>query len=267
VARIRTIKPEIFDDPDVGALAPLARWLFIGLLTQADRRGRLADEPKRLKLRLLGFDAKADCDALLTDLCSTGMIIRYEVEGKAYIQVRSFEKHQRPHPAEAESTIPAYSSENVKLHGEPCNATASKNLVRRSKPCTDTGSLDTGSLDTGSLDRSSSPNGDGFDAFWESYPRKIGKGVARSVWKRLTPSPPRQALILAAVQKQRTCLQWLSDGGQFIPHPATWLRQGRWDDDPDTGIPSLTDKTMQTMQVGKGFTSGMTLDGQKKLHD
>ena len=25
--------------------------------------------------------------------------------------------------------------------------------------------------------------------------------------------------------------QWQRDNGQYIPHPATWLNQGRWDDE------------------------------------
>ena len=36
MARIRTIKPEFFDDPKIGRLSPLARLAFIGLLTQSD---------------------------------------------------------------------------------------------------------------------------------------------------------------------------------------------------------------------------------------
>lgn len=101
------IKPELFDDPDIGELEMVARWLFAGLLTQADKRGRLVDEPRRLKARLLPFDRTVDIDKVLADLATARMILRYEHGGKAYIQIRSFEKHQRPHPKEAESAIPA----------------------------------------------------------------------------------------------------------------------------------------------------------------
>jgi len=121
MARIRYIKPEAFDDPELCALPPLARWLFAGLWTQADRAGRLEDEPKRLKARLLPYD-DVDVDQELAALALAGLITRYEANGKPYIQIRSFEKHQRPHPKEPVSVIPPA----VKKHGKPRKETASR---------------------------------------------------------------------------------------------------------------------------------------------
>ncbi len=106
MARIRMIKPEFFDDPDVGDLPIAARLLFLGLLTQADRRGRLKDDAKRLRARLLPYDTTTDAEPLLAALHNAGFIVRYVDDGRAYVQIRSFEKHQRPHPKEAESEIP-----------------------------------------------------------------------------------------------------------------------------------------------------------------
>jgi hypothetical protein len=106
VARTRQIKPDAFDDADLNALAPLTRWFFAGLWTQADKKGRLEDDPRRLKVRLLAYDADADVDAILDGLQTAGMIRRYEVAGKRYVQVVHFLKHQNPHPKEQESSIP-----------------------------------------------------------------------------------------------------------------------------------------------------------------
>lgn len=83
----------------------------------------------------------------------------------------------------------------------------------------------------------SSSADDGFDAFWAVYPRKVGKGLCRKLWEIVKPTPERQDAILAAVARQRECAQWLKDGGQYIPHPATWLRQGRWDDEACVDVP------------------------------
>lgn len=80
--------------------------LFIGLWTLADREGRLGDRPKKIKMELLPCD-DCDVDDLLQQLHESGLIIRYEVQGKKYIQVTNFLKHQKPHPREAESVIPA----------------------------------------------------------------------------------------------------------------------------------------------------------------
>lgn len=72
-----------------------------------------------------------------------------------------------------------------------------------------------------------------FDEFWSAYPRKIGKLAAVTAYARaLKNDPSCLPKLIPAVQRARLSEQWSKDGGQFIPHPATWLNQGRWDDDP-----------------------------------
>ena len=46
----------------------------------------------------------------------------------------------------------------------------------------------------------------------------------------MKPMLPPLPTILAAIEAQKKSEQWVKDGGQYIPHPATWLNQGRWDD-------------------------------------
>ena len=72
---------------------------------------------------------------------------------------------------------------------------------------------------------------------WADYPKKIGKGDAAKVWKTMRPSADLQSRIREAVASQRTCRQWMKDGGQYIPMPSTWLRQKRWDDAPEPDVP------------------------------
>lgn len=75
------------------------------------------------------------------------------------------------------------------------------------------------------------PADEGFDAFWAAYPRKVGKGAARASWARIRPPAELAAAILAAVKRQRGCEQWLRENGRFVPLPATWLNQRRWEDE------------------------------------
>lgn len=42
---------------------------------------------------------------------------------------------------------------------------------------------------------------------------------------------PAAADLAAILARQCHCEQWQRDGGQYIPHPATWLNQGRWKDE------------------------------------
>ena len=67
-----------------------------------------------------------------------------------------------------------------------------------------------------------------FEQFWANYPRKVGKLAAEREWARIRPTDD-------LVQRIMTTLAWQKevwDDPQFIPHPKTWLHQGRWDDEP-----------------------------------
>jgi uncharacterized protein YdaU (DUF1376 family) len=68
-----------------------------------------------------------------------------------------------------------------------------------------------------------------FDVFWKAYPKKIGKGAALKSWKK--NSHPSIEKILVALEIQKGSEQWKKENGQFIPNPATWLNQGRWEDE------------------------------------
>ena len=69
---------------------------------------------------------------------------------------------------------------------------------------------------------------DAFEAFWKAYPKKVGKEAARKAFAKV--KAPVKTLI-KAVEGQKQLPQWQKDDGQFIPHPATWLNQGRWMDE------------------------------------
>lgn len=77
-----------------------------------------------------------------------------------------------------------------------------------------------------------SPLGERFDRFWAIYPNKTGKQAALKTWSKLKPSAELTESILAAVEYQKTWDRWTKDGGRYIPNPATWLNQGRWEDEP-----------------------------------
>ncbi len=69
-----------------------------------------------------------------------------------------------------------------------------------------------------------------FERFWDAYPKKLAKGDARKAWKQMESLMPDIDAVLTAITAQRRSDQWLRDGGQFIPYPASWLRAEQWDD-------------------------------------
>ena len=83
-----------------------------------------------------------------------------------------------------------------------------------------------------------------FDTVWKSYPRKVAKGDARKAWVQTEKIRPSLDLILEAIENQKNTQQWIENGGIYIPYPATWLRQERWDDEVKIEVPKALSKTM-----------------------
>lgn len=71
-----------------------------------------------------------------------------------------------------------------------------------------------------------------FSHFWSAYPKKIGKQAARKAFDKAIKATDIST-ILKAIELQRQSPQWSKDNGQYIPNPATWLNQGRWDDETE----------------------------------
>jgi hypothetical protein len=71
-----------------------------------------------------------------------------------------------------------------------------------------------------------------FDTFWAAYPKKTGKGKARESFDKLKVTDELLQTMLKALAWQKDSEQWHRDGGQYIPYPATWLNQKRWEDEP-----------------------------------
>lgn len=78
------------------------------------------------------------------------------------------------------------------------------------------------------------PQGNLFDVFWTVYPRKVGRGAAEKAFERINPDKQTLDRMIQAIDQQRCSAQWQRDGGQYIPNPATWLSQRRWEDDLTT---------------------------------
>jgi hypothetical protein len=75
----------------------------------------------------------------------------------------------------------------------------------------------------------------GFDAFWQAWPKKEGKAKAQTAWARIRPDPDTIQAILDAIPRHQAAKDWPRENWRFCPLPATWLNERRWDDElPDT---------------------------------
>lgn len=74
-----------------------------------------------------------------------------------------------------------------------------------------------------------------FERFWKAYPRKVNKPGAKRAFDKLGVDEALLQTMLTAIDKQKRTAQWQENGGQYIPHPATWLNGHRWEDEVCTG--------------------------------
>jgi len=69
-----------------------------------------------------------------------------------------------------------------------------------------------------------------FALFWDAYPRKEAKQNAWKAFKKVLPDAQLMSAMIAWLKLACESEQWQDKSK--IPHPATWLNQRRWEDDP-----------------------------------
>jgi hypothetical protein len=223
MARIRTIKPEFFTSEDIVELSPLARLLYIAIWCEADKEGRLVWKPATFKLRYMPGD-NCDIVALCKEITDRGLVVLY---GNGYALIPTFKSHQHINPREAASQLP-----------EPdAKVTRKSRVGTRQSRDTDAQAGREGKGKEGITTRVDDAN-EGFDEFWRTYPKKVGKPAAQKAFKaaKINGHLPE---VLDDIEKKITSDTWTKGGGQFIPNPATYLNQRRWEDEvllPDSSV-------------------------------
>lgn len=224
--RIRTIKPEFWTDPVMVGLSPLARLFYIGTWNFAMcDQGHLEDDPFRLKLQILPAET-CDAKALITELVDAGRLVRVEVDGDAYLHVRTLPEHQKVDGRwtprcpvcthQASRKLPETPTSLV----EPPRNSPELPAVKESKGREGKGSSAPATPARASDDR--------FAEFWSHYPKKKDKGHALKAWKAATKKADAQTIIDGLLAQLPTLN---GSDPQFIPYGATWLNGERWADE------------------------------------
>lgn len=278
MARARSIKPGFFKSEQLAECSPWARLLFAGLWTLADREGRLEYRPLRIKAELFPYDA-VNVHDLAVELHGQKLLVIYEAEMSTeidhestempkFISIPNFGRHQRPHPKEPDSVIPqppCLATRYVKAvekHGEPCKETAgcafpSSNplILRSSNPITPKRSA----ARTG---RKAKPRSPDFDAWYATYPKRVAPQDALKAYERTvgvvmdSRGLPRSEAVSLLLEAAAAFAASDKGRGEFCPHPATWLNQGRYDDDRATWINAPAAIARSRREEAMDFTLG-----------
>jgi len=94
MARLRTIKPEFWTDERIGECSPTARLVFIASWNFADDYGGIDRSAKQLKAQAFPYDT-IEVEPLIQELLRVGLFVEYQANGKKFIHISGFQKHQK----------------------------------------------------------------------------------------------------------------------------------------------------------------------------
>ena len=135
--RIRTVKPEFWQDEKLAVLEPITRLVFLALISMADDAGRLVDNLKLIDGFV--FPETADtAEASLDVLARSSRICRYtSASGQKLIQIRNWERHQKvDHPNKY--VLPAPTAEDLAPPPTPLSRRSGEHVARTSRDVRDT---------------------------------------------------------------------------------------------------------------------------------
>jgi hypothetical protein len=124
--RIRSIRPEFWASEDVAEMDWYTRLVYIGLWSYVDDNGVGRDKEQLIVAALFPLDddlreASRRVTGALQHLSDRGQITRYTVDGRAYLHVAAWSKHQRIEKA-SQGRYPAPTCENAEIQ-EPSPTT------------------------------------------------------------------------------------------------------------------------------------------------
>ena len=221
----RIIKESICTSNEIDALKPEEEILFYRIIVNCDDFGRMDARLPILRAKCfpLRIDSVKDKDirAWMDSLIKQGLIFTYEADGKEYLQMTTWEKHQQIRAKRSKFPAPEDGVITSEIIGNQVIANVPENPIQSN------------------LESESNPNPtstqstlkDRFETFWTNYPKKRSKGQAEKAWAKIKPNEQLTGEILSALERAKTSADWHKDGGQFIPYPATWLNAKGWEDD------------------------------------
>ncbi len=228
----RVIKESLWTSEKIAALSDFEFRVWVALITLADDAGR--GDARAAIIRGRAFPLRdgvtnKNVESAVRKLASSSCITLYTVGGRCYYCFPTWNEHQRIR--DCKPKYPGPEDSDV-----------------FSDVAADCGELPQVAADCGlnpiqsesNTNPNPNPTSDAFDAFWKAYPKKTGKGEARRAFGKVKISLD---ILLTAIETQKKSKQWQKDGGQYIPNPATWLNQGRWEDE----LSSEANPTAQNM--------------------
>jgi hypothetical protein len=202
---------EALDDPKVQTLDGDSFKSWVNLLCLCAKQDGL---PRSINDIAFALRMTTDgCQTVLQRLSSAGLLDKVSggVDGMHYA-IHSWEKRQYKSDS---------STDRVKRFRE--RSSNGSETVIETRPDTET---DTDTEQIKKHTKKKPPSVDGFDLFWNEYPRKVGRGLAVKAWsKAIAKTLP--ATIMDGLNQWKRSKDFPSEE-KYIPHATTWLNAERW---------------------------------------
>lgn len=219
----RIIKESICTSEDIARLSSEAEILFYRLIVNADDYGCYFGNPSLVKSRC--FPLKSDdihseqVDAWLDELAKAGLIIRYTAaDERDYCQFVKWNKHQRVR--QSEHKYPQYDASfcQLKSHGGNSPQAAATRGKMPPNP------IQSNPIQNPIQSESNANDDDGFEAFWNAYPKKSGDiRQAYFEYEGAVQNGTKPEEILEAVKAQAAAKEQ-----RYFPSAEKWLRNKGW---------------------------------------
>lgn len=107
-----------------------------------------------------------------------------------------------------------------------------------------------------------------FAEFWARYPKKKAKEDAQRAWDKRRPNSDLLAVMLSALERQKSTPDWQKDSGRYVPLPATWLNGARWTDavEVEVAADGLSDTARYNL-TATVEAERLILTGESRRHD
>jgi hypothetical protein len=93
--RKRQIDPKFWLNGDISKISDRAKLLYIGLWNFADDNGTIENNPNEIRAAVFPYNSQIKVEKYLEELIKIKKIIPYEAEGKNFLWIKNFLRHQK----------------------------------------------------------------------------------------------------------------------------------------------------------------------------
>lgn len=233
----RIIKESICTSETIDQLSWFEEVMFYRLLTIVDDKGRTDARPKILKAYMFPLkDVRpGQIEGGLKALVSAELVDLYEVDGKPFLQIATWDKHQRirnvrskfPGPdGSCDDDLPQSAADCGELPQTAANGGESR-LARAQNPNPNPNTNPNPKENNKrARARETSPTSDAFDRFWDEFPKKTGdiRQAYQEYLFAIEDAKPEE--LLEALRKQVEAAD--EDDLKYFHGAAVWLRNREW---------------------------------------